>query len=431
MESRIKERFNEDILNQAMKRYAADRGQMEERDGFESFIYQFCRDSKEYILRLSHSLRRSENLIRGEVDWINYLAENGVTVAGAIMSQNGKLVEAINDGHGGHFLATAFVKIDGRQAGEVGWSPKLYQTYGRLLGKMHALTKDYQPKDPLARRPQWEDSANTECVKHLPESLVRKRYWAVMDQVAALPRDRDSFGLIHYDAHGSNMLVDKDGNICLFDFDDSLHSWFVCDIAIVLFYMTVGKEQDNASVEEFMTHFLAGYAKENRLDPKWLKEIPHFLKIREIDLYAVIHRSFDVNNITDSWVAGFMKGRKERIERDVPFLDYDFASLSHLMTSPSPNLLGEGRGEVPNNRYQITNYQYTRHYAGSQIHPRKHRTGQRGLGQEGREGRPGPVPGAGRQTPDHPAGGGNPEIGSQQGLRRDRQVEERKVARGR
>lgn len=333
MENRIKERFNENILNQAMHRYGIAQGNIEDWGGFESFIYSFIKDGKEYILRISHSLRRSEELIRGEVDWINFLAAGGVTVAGAIFSQNGNLVEAIDDGQGGHFLATAFNKIDGREAREVGWSPELYRTYGRLLGKMHALTKNYKPQDPLARRPDWEDPTNTECISFLPESqtLVRERYWSVLEQVRKLPRDKDSFGMIHYDAHSGNMLIDKDGNICLFDFDDSLHSWFVCDIAIVLFYMTAGKEQDAASAGEFLTHFLSGYALENKLDPKWLKEIPHFLKIREIDLYAVIHRSFDVNNITSPWVAGFMKGRKEKIEQNQPFLDLDFGSLGHLL----------------------------------------------------------------------------------------------------
>lgn len=338
MESRIKDRFSKNILNEAVRRYAVPAGKIKELGGFESFIYSFERGKDQYILRLSHSLRRSQEMIRGEADWINYLAEGGVPVAGAVMSENGKLVEPIDDGQGGHFLATAFNKIDGRPVQEAGWSPELYRTYGKLLGRMHSLTKDYQPKDPTAIRPQWEDSANTECVKHLPgsESLVRERYWAVMEQVAALPRDRDSFGLIHYDAHSSNLLVDRDGRLCLFDFDDSLHSWFICDIAIVLFYMTAGKEPDIGSVEEFLNHFLAGYAQENQLDPKWLKEIPKFLKIREIDLYAVIHRSFDVSNITNPWVAGFMQGRRERIERDVPFLDFDFSAWSELLTSPLP-----------------------------------------------------------------------------------------------
>ncbi len=46
-----------------------------------------------------------------------------------------------------------------------------------------------------------------------------------------------------------------------------------------------------------MTHFLSGYRAENQLGEGWLKEIPSFLKLREIDLYAVIHISFGVDNI--------------------------------------------------------------------------------------------------------------------------------------
>ena len=38
------------------------------------------------IFFVSHSFRRSESLVLGEVDWINYLAEGGVSVAKAIPS---------------------------------------------------------------------------------------------------------------------------------------------------------------------------------------------------------------------------------------------------------------------------------------------------------------------------------------------------------
>jgi hypothetical protein len=54
------------------------------------------------------------------------------------------------------------------------------------------------------------------------------------------------------------------------------------------------------------------------------------LKLREIDLYAVIHRSFDVDNIDHPWVAMYMQGRKTRIENDVLFLNIDFSSLATL-----------------------------------------------------------------------------------------------------
>jgi hypothetical protein len=56
-----------------------------------------------------------------------------------------------------------------------------------------------------------------------------------------------------------------------------------------------------------------------------------FLKLREIDLYVVIHRSFDVNKVDDLWAARYMKGRKQRIENDVPYIDLDFESLARCL----------------------------------------------------------------------------------------------------
>ena len=81
-------------------------------------------------------------------------------------------------------------------------------------------------------------------------------------------------------------------------------------------------------VADFFPLFLRGYRQEKALDPDWLAQIPHFLKLREIDLYAAIHRSFDVDHIEDPWVARYMEGRKERIEAGVPYLDVDFAALA-------------------------------------------------------------------------------------------------------
>jgi Ser/Thr protein kinase RdoA (MazF antagonist) len=76
-----------------------------------------------------------------------------------------------------------------------------------------------------------------------------------------------------------------------------------------------------------MHPFLEGYRRENPIDPFWFNQIPYFLKLREIDLYGVIHRSFDVENINDPWVSNFMNGRKERIEKNIPYVDFDFSLL--------------------------------------------------------------------------------------------------------
>ena len=107
-----------------------------------------------------------------------------------------------------------------------------------------------------------------------------------------LPKDKSCYGLIHQDAHGNNFLVDETGRITLFDFDECAYSWFINEIAIVLFYIIMDAEDWPVFTQEFISHFLRGYVKANPLEAKWLKEIPNFLKLREMELYAVAHRDF-------------------------------------------------------------------------------------------------------------------------------------------
>jgi len=83
------------------------------------------------------------------------------------------------------------------------------------------------------------------------------------------------------------------------------------------------------------------------LSPAWLKGIPVFLKLRELELYAVVHRDFqidgvehwllekfqqipgfDVNPGNNQWIAAFMQNRKPRIDQGLPFIEYDFDSLA-------------------------------------------------------------------------------------------------------
>ena len=334
MEKHIKERFNDAILRETMRRYGIAEGDIQLLDGFESFIYSFQRGGDEFILRIGHSLRRTEGLIEGEVDWINYLARGGAGVAAAVLSGGGKLVESIPDGQGEAFLATAFNKASGHAPHAEDWNPVFYEHYGRLIGRMNALAHSYHPSHAGCVRPLWDDPMNMYADRMLPpsETHALEQYQALITHLRALPKDESSYGLIHQDAHTGNLFVDDDLHITLFDFDDCCYGHFIYDIAMVLFYAALFRPDPEVFTHEFMTHFLAGYRQENELDPEWLKEIPHYMKLREIDLYAVILDIFDIDHVDDPWAARFMQGRKERIDADVPVLDFDFVSLIPVLT---------------------------------------------------------------------------------------------------
>jgi Ser/Thr protein kinase RdoA (MazF antagonist) len=328
MDPKIVNRYNDEILNEAMQRFGIKKNEIELLDGFESFIYEFYRPGDgEFILRIGHSGRRTPEMIAGEVDWINYLARGGANVSRAILSANGNLVEPISDGHGEQFLATAFIKAQGNPSWETEWKPEFLEHYGRVVGRIHHLTKGYEPSNPAWRRPEWDSRGNLDISDWLPasETIALQKFQELMRHFETLPKDKESYGLIHQDAHCGNFFI-HEGQITLFDFDDCVYSWFIYDIAMVLFYGLMGHENDLKHVENFTRHFLLGYHRENSLHPKWLQEIPHFLKLREIDLYAIIQRDFDLETL-DDWCAHYMDGRKEKIEGDVPYIKFEWDSL--------------------------------------------------------------------------------------------------------
>lgn len=332
MDQRIRERYTDGILHEAMRRYGIAQAQIRPLNAFESFIYTFDRGERGYILRIGHSMRKSEALIQGEVDWINYLADHGVSAARSIRAESGRLVEPIDDGQGGQFLVSAFEKAPGQSPWKL-WTPQLYETYGALLGSMHALAQQYQPANLAYKRPEWDDQTAELVERYLPasETIAKAKYREVWDHLQTLPKTRANYGLIHQDAHGSNFLVDDTGTITLFDFDDCVYSWFSNDIAIVLFYIVQDADEPAAFTREFLSHFLRGYQRNNQFDPVWLNDISYFLKLREIELYAVIHRDFAVPIIEHEWCARFMQDRKYRIEHDIPFIELDFAALAALV----------------------------------------------------------------------------------------------------
>lgn len=303
-------------------------------NGFESFIYEYDRPDGQYILRIGHNSRRTPDHIRGEVDWINYLARDGASVARAIVSEHGNLVEPVDDGLGGQFLCTSFVRAQGSSMRSEQFTDRLIQNYGRLVGRMHALAKSYRVSDPAWARYTWDSPENNTAERQMPakEKVALEKYRSICSYLRALPCDHEDFGMIHQDAHHGNFFVDGDENLTLFDFDDCVYGHFVYDIAMVLFYTSDGYQDPNAFTWRFIPLFFSGYRDENRLDPFWLKAVPYFLKLREIDLFAAIHFSFkDGDNPDHPWCARYMQGRREKIENDTPYIDFDWDSLAQYL----------------------------------------------------------------------------------------------------
>jgi Ser/Thr protein kinase RdoA (MazF antagonist) len=317
-------------LTEALKRYGIAKRDTHLLDGFESFIYEYEKGDQGYILRISHSSRRTPDLIQGEIEWLNYLADNGVPAVRAIPSDRGNLVESIDLGSGAYFTTVSFERARGDHPRQGDWDNGLAAKLGQTMGRMHALTKRFEPSQPRFRRPEWYEEYETDegyAEKYLPpaETVVIDKFKTLLEYLYTLPKEHDSYGLVHVDMHGGNFFVDH-GQITLFDFDDCMYTWFIYDMAMALFYAISHHcvdQQDIIWASRFLEQFLAGYRRENMINPKWLGQIPYFLKLREIDLYIIIHRSCDLDDL-DPWCASFMANRKYKIENDIPYLKLDW-----------------------------------------------------------------------------------------------------------
>ena len=83
-------------------------------------------------------------------------------------------------------------------------------------------------------RDTWEEDESG-IVNELEDDQVKKIATVLMDEIKALPIERETFGLMHGDIHPGNFHYDGK-ELTIFDFDDAAYNYFIHDLAMVLYY---------------------------------------------------------------------------------------------------------------------------------------------------------------------------------------------------
>lgn len=322
--------YNNEILAEAAKRFGSSMQQTKDLGGFESFVYEMERnDGKQYILKITHSIRRTKDYLMGELEFVNYLAANGVETSASIPSSNGNLVEII-EAEDGYFLAYVFEKAEGRLVEKRDWGADLIHEWGRVLGQMHHLAKDYQPSQPTYIRQQWwEDDLFVNRRKYIPNDENHEKallkYDALLEEINALPKNRDSYGLIHDDVHHANFFLDKQNKIVPFDFDDCEYHYFINDIAVVMYHLLRSDkfkftQESLAENRDFvLQHLREGYSKENTLEDFWWKKLPLFVRKRHALFLSLYHQIWEGKELNEGQVKWLERLRREVEEEDILF----------------------------------------------------------------------------------------------------------------
>jgi Ser/Thr protein kinase RdoA (MazF antagonist) len=272
----------------------------------------------------------------GMLEWVLFLHDEGAPVIAPLVSINNHLLENLEQ-DGIRYTITAFEKAEGTLAEDIPppeWTDDLFCSIGKAAGKLHHTSHRYKPSHPGFTRPMWFDSYEVhEATSLLATSTdpARDKLAALLIELKQLPTSTSEFGLIHEDLHFANFLILPDGHVSIIDFDDCGYGWYAMDVAMALFdvlvlYNPAGEDERKRFAYRFMSSYLAGYRQENPLPPFWLSQVPRFLKLKELCIYATLIGNADIA-LPDSWVGRFMRDRSTRIANDIPYVDIEFTAL--------------------------------------------------------------------------------------------------------
>lgn len=301
-------------------------------EGCANLVYEYQRDGQARMLRITYRPERPVAVVQAELHFVNYLAEGGVRVSRPVPSENGNLLEMIQ-AEGIPFIVASFVKGRGMRMPDNGYRYRVgapmeeyYTNWGQALGQMHRLTKSYKPPSNVIRRPEWfewEAASDFPYREQLPR--IAAKYDALIAELKALPRDLDSFGLIHNDFNDGNFTVDyENGDITVFDFDDSCYFWFVYDLACA-WEGGVGWARYRPLREriDFMAHYMeqvmAGYNRENTLSAAWMQHLPLFLRLVQMQELSYFAQYLDE---PDEDIQGGLRYKIHCIEEELLYLGF-------------------------------------------------------------------------------------------------------------
>ena len=251
-------------------------------------IYSFIKDGNEYILRIATHKEDYTFKTIAEMEWLAFLHARGIPVSMPLPMKNGQLVVSIVSGDKFHAVCS-FEKSEGEHCDKndpLTWNNHVIEDWGFVMGSMHRETKDFRVSDHHYARQIFDggdiDGSDVLDVSWAKVPAIHKFAKELISKLLALPRNCDTFGLIHNDLHQNNFLV-KDNKVYVFDFDDSIYGYFALDIGIALYHAlhnAVGNIQSDA--ERIIFQFMKGYTRANKLDEQALKSILSFMQYRQL-----------------------------------------------------------------------------------------------------------------------------------------------------
>ncbi|AKB51036.1 putative protein kinase [Methanosarcina barkeri str. Wiesmoor] len=278
--------YNEILAIEAIKKWKTDMKNVDELFSYfrisTNAIYPFPNNGKVCFLRLAPIEEKIKDNEYGEMEFIQYLRENNFPALKPLPSLNDELVEIITTEWGTYF-ASVFERVEGVQIKDTDLNDNIMFVYGRTLGTLHRLASDFKPSIK-----KWTYEDVLEWIKeelglYGEQAAAMNEHAEVKHLLEALPKNQNTFGLIHYDFEPDNVFYDEKNKTCnVIDFEDGMYHWFALDIEQI--FDSLSEHMDEKRLNVAKKVFLNGYRTEFNISSDILESLPLFRRF--IDLYS-------------------------------------------------------------------------------------------------------------------------------------------------
>ena len=255
-------------------------------------------DGNTYALRIHRKGYHDLEELNSEHVWTSSLSNAGLLVPEAVVTRSGEAYTSVSILNSSEYRYVGLVKwIEGTILNDLilGLEEEdvsdVYESLGKVVAKFHKATIAWeQPKGFkrhsfdidgfLGDQPFWGrfwEAQNATTREREKLSLIRNNITEILSK---LPRDINSFGMIHADLHSQNVLI-QGKSLSVIDFDDSGFGWYGFDLAVAIWdrldFTATGCHFDIA-----YKSLIRGYLEERPNAKDIIETIPTFLLMRTL-----------------------------------------------------------------------------------------------------------------------------------------------------
>lgn len=267
-----------------------------------------------------------------ELQWIEYLAARMEGIAKPVRSVNNKLYEIVKVGNRA-FILSLQEKAPGKIVdvnNAMEFNEGLFFNLGMLMGHMHKLTMRYEGNRDCPEF-KWNGPHFWRSNIAILDEDVQQGEKQFRKELNQLPMGKDNYGIIHFDIHTDNFLVENN-RITLIDFDACQFNWYAADIASALFFMVqkgagplknLTEKVRTEFAETYLISYLKGYFQTNSISAYWLRKLDLFMRYQMVDEYVAAQVGWPKES--DHLRQWYLDWHRDRIKKNLPyaFIDYE------------------------------------------------------------------------------------------------------------